>query len=119
MIDILYDTKDPAGAPANGHELYELMIDCNAKAVSNALRNAQFRPRTVAWKRSANYFQVSFGPQEYGVRALSLVRATIARVRVAYAQSVGIVLNNGWINRQAQCPFSRPRNVRRWKRSPH
>ena len=109
MIDILYDTKDPAGAPANGHELYELMIDCNAKAVSKP--NAQFRPRNVAWKRSANYFQVSFGPQEYGVRALSLVRATIARVRVAYAQSVGIVLNNGWINRQAQCSFSRPRKV--------
>ena len=49
MIDILYDTKDPAGAPANGHELYELMIDCNAKAVSKP--NAQFRPRNVAWKR--------------------------------------------------------------------
>ena len=55
MIDILYDTKDPAGAPANGHELYELMIDCNAKAVSKP--NAQFRPRNVAWKRSANTFR--------------------------------------------------------------
>ena len=59
----------------------------------------------------ADCVQVSFGPQEYGVRALSLVRATIARVRVAYAQSVGIVLNNGWINRQAQCSFSRPRKM--------
>lgn len=59
VIDILYNTqKGGNNDPANGHELYELMIDCNSKA-------------------------------QYGIRALSITRATIARVTVYYAQSAG------------------------------
>ena len=59
VIDILYNTqKGGNNDPASGHELYELMIDCNSKA-------------------------------QYGIRALSITRATIARVMVYYAQSAG------------------------------